>query len=78
MNMNSKHIVWADDEINQLKPHIIFLEEKGYKVTAVNSGEDAIDECKKILSVDLILIDEMMAGLDGLSTIAILKNNYAS
>ncbi len=76
MSMNGKHILWADDEINQLKPHIIFLEEKGYKVTAVNSGEDAIDECKKTTSVDLVLIDEMMTGLDGLSTIAILKNNW--
>ena len=74
--MNSKHILWADDEIDQLKPHIIFLEEKGYKVTAVNSGEDAIDECKRTASVDLVLIDEMMTGLDGLSTIAILKNNW--
>ena len=74
--MNSKHILWADDEIDQLKPHIIFLEEKGYKVTAVNSGEDAIDECKRTASIDLVLIDEMMTGLDGLSTIAILKNNW--
>ena len=74
--MNNKHIVWADDEIDQLKPHIIFLEEKGYKVTAVNSGEDAINECKKSEVVDLILIDEMMTGLDGLSTISIIKDSW--
>ena len=41
-----KHILWADDEINSLKPHIIFLESKGYSVTGVNSGEDAIEFCK--------------------------------
>ena len=76
MNMKNKHIVWADDEIDQLKPHIIFLEEKGYKVTSVNSGEDAIDECKKSQSIDLILMDEMMTGLDGLSTISIIKENW--
>lgn len=72
---DKKHIVWADDEIKQLKPHIIFLEEKGYDVTSVNSGEDAIDQCSKI-HVDLILIDEMMTGLDGLSTIAIINKKW--
>ena len=45
MEINKKHILWADDEISLLKPHIIFLEEKGYKVSPVNSGEDAIDLC---------------------------------
>ena len=52
-----KHIIWADDEIDQLQPHILFLEEKGYQVTAVNSGEDAIAQCD-ISQVDLILIDD--------------------
>ena len=61
---NNKHIVWADDEINQLEPHIIFLKDKGYKVTAVNSGEDAIAQCENNRNIDLILIDEMMTGLD--------------
>ena len=72
---NRKNIIWADDEIDQLKPHIMFLEEKGYNLIPVNSGEDAIEECKKQL-IDLILIDEMMTGLDGLSTIAIVKNKW--
>ena len=76
MNINSKHIVWADDEINQLKPHIFFLEDKGYQVTAVNSGEDAIVQCENNRNIDLILIDEMMTGLDGLSTISIIKNKW--
>ena len=71
---NKKNIIWADDEIDQLKPHIIFLEEKGYHLIPVNSGEDAIEECKT-QSIDLILIDEMMTGLDGLSTIAVVKKN---
>ena len=70
-----KHILWADDEINSLKPHIIFLESKGYSVTGVNSGEDAIEFCKKS-SIDLLLVDEMMTGLDGLSTIKIVKENH--
>ena len=72
--MNNKHIVWADDEIHLLEPHIIFMEEKGYKITPVNSGEDAINVCNKEV-VDLLLIDEMMTGLDGIETINIIKNN---
>ena len=75
MENNKKHILWADDEINLLKPHIIFLEEKGYKVSPVNSGEDAIDLCSKT-GVDILLVDEMMTGLDGISTIKIIKEKF--
>ena len=50
------------------------MEEKGYKITPVNSGEDAINVCNKEV-VDLLLIDEMMTGLDGIETINIIKNN---
>ena len=57
------HILWADDEIDMLKPHILYLEDKGYKVTSVNTGEDAIHICND-LSVDVVLLDEMMAGND--------------
>jgi len=67
-----KHILWVDDEVDLLKPHIIFLEEKGYKVSTVYSGEDAIELCKK-KNIDLVLMDEMMNGLDGLSTLKIIK-----
>ena len=45
MYKSKGHILWADDEISMLKPHIIYLKEKGYDVTAVNSGEDAILFC---------------------------------
>ena len=70
--MSKKHIVWADDEIDLLEPHIIFMKEKGYHLTPVNSGEDAINICEKEI-VDLLLIDEMMTGLDGIETINIIK-----
>ena len=75
MEKNKKHILWADDEIKSLKPHIIYLKEKGYKVSSVNSGEDAIDFCSKT-GVDVLLVDEMMTGLDGLSTIKIIKEKF--
>ena len=66
-------ILWADDEINFLKSHIIYLEEKGYKVIPVNSGEDAFDTFTKE-SIDLILLDEMMPGMDGIETLKKLKD----
>ena len=75
MAVINKKILWADDEIEQLGPHILFLEEKGYEVISVNSGEDAIEYCSKNY-VDLILIDEMMTGLDGISSIRIIKKKY--
>ena len=71
--MNSKgKILWVDDEIDLLKPHIIYLEDKGYVVVPVNSGEDAIHLTQED-SFDLVLLDEMMTGLDGLATLKYIK-----
>ena len=61
-------ILWADDEIDFLKSHVIYLEEKGYKVLPVNSGEDALHTFTKE-AIDLILLDEMMTGMDGIETL---------
>jgi len=72
MNLK-KRILWADDEISMLKAHILYLEEKGYEVTPVNSGEDAIQLCKELF-FDVVLLDEMMTGLDGLSTMKEIKD----
>ena len=72
MSISQKHILWADDEIEFLKPHILFLEKKGFKVEVVNSGEDAIDLIKN-KHYDLLLIDELMTGIDGLTTVKILR-----
>jgi CheY-like chemotaxis protein len=71
--MDSKKILWADDEIELLKPHILFLEKKGYNVTGVTNGDDAISLMKE-KPFDLVLLDEMMVGLDGLSVLRELKS----
>jgi len=68
-------ILWADDEIDLLKPHILFLEEKGYVVFTANNGEDAIDMLKE-KNIDIILLDENMPGLSGLETLVKIKNIY--
>lgn len=65
-------ILWADDEIDLLRPYVIFLEEKGYAVSTVTNGKDAIDLCQKE-SFDIIFLDENMPGLSGLETLAQIK-----
>ena len=70
--MSTGHLLWVDDEIELLKAHIIFLEKKGYDVTTVSNGTDAIEECRQ-QTFDLILLDEMMPGLTGLETLQVIK-----
>jgi CheY-like chemotaxis protein len=70
--MSEVNILWADDEIDLLKPHIIFLEERGYTVTTVNSGADAIAQVKGNY-FDIVFLDENMPGLSGLETLQVIK-----
>ena len=70
-------ILWADDEIDLLKPHIIYLEGKGYNVTPAKSGDEALDLMGEN-NFDLIFLDENMPGLSGLETLTILKEKYAN
>ena len=70
--MTNGQLLWVDDEVEQLKGHIIFLEKKGYDVTTVSNGTDAIDICKE-RSFDLVLLDEQMPGLSGLETLQRIK-----
>lgn len=65
-------ILWADDEIELLKPHILFLKNKGYEVTTTTNGQDAIDLVRSE-TFDLIFLDENMPGLSGLETLSTLK-----
>lgn len=70
-------ILWADDEIDLLKPHILFLEEKGYNVISVNSGRDAIDLLDEgNLDIDLVFLDEQMPGLSGIDTLRLVKQRF--
>ncbi|HEX8348492.1 MAG TPA: response regulator, partial [Hymenobacter sp.] len=70
--MQRYNILWADDEIDLLKPHILFLKEKGYDVTGVNSGADAIEQVGE-QNYDLVFLDENMPGLTGLETLTEIK-----
>ena len=68
----ANRLLWADDEIELLIAHIIFLRNKGYEVDTVTNGLDAIEACKTT-SFDLILLDENMPGLTGLETLSAIK-----
>jgi DNA-binding response OmpR family regulator len=70
--MAKKRILWVDDEIDSLKPHIIFLEQKGFEVDRAISGEDALVKIRDE-RYDLVLLDEMMPGKDGLTTLEEMK-----
>lgn len=67
------HILWVDDEIDLLKPHIMFLESKGYQVKTCNNGADALDLIRST-DFDIVFLDENMPGLSGLETLNELKN----
>jgi DNA-binding response OmpR family regulator len=70
--MQKIKLLWADDEIDLLKPHIIFLEKKGYEVITVNNGTEAIEKTLKENPV-VVLLDENMPGLSGLETLNRIK-----
>lgn len=72
MSAKKGKILWVDDEIELLKAHILFLKSRGFEVTPVNNGEDAVKTVSHE-NYDLVLLDEMMAGKDGLTTLGELK-----
>jgi CheY-like chemotaxis protein len=75
--MSNIHILWVDDEIDLLKPHIVFLEKKNYKVSTCNNGADAIDMVQEE-NFDIVLLDENMPGISGLETLAEIKSKNAN
>ena len=71
----STKILWADDEIDLLKPHLIFLKNKGYDVVPAVSGNEAIDILDRE-PIDIILLDENMPGLTGIETLKHIKTTH--
>lgn len=75
--MNQVKILWADDEIELLKPHVIFLQTKGYNVITANNGNDALEQVKSE-HFDLVFLDENMPGMSGLDTLIEIKKHKKS
>ena len=72
--MEKIRILWADDEIDLLKPQLMFLEKKGYEVTTVTNGYDALEEFEEQKDFDVVFLDESMPGITGLETLTKIKN----
>jgi len=72
--MENVSILWADDEIDLLKPHLLFLQEKGYSVATANNGQDAIELVRE-KHFDLVFLDENMPGMGGLETLSEIKSH---
>ena len=75
--MSEIKVLWVDDEIELLKPHIIFLEKRNYSVTKALSGMEALEEIKK-QNFDIVFLDENMPGLTGIETLAEIKEYQAN
>jgi len=71
--MEKQRILWADDEIDLLKPHILFLNDKGYETVTANSGNDALEIFRKE-PFDIVFLDENMPGLSGIETMMRIKS----
>ena len=71
--MQRYSILWADDEIDLLKPHILFLQQRGYDITPVNNGAEAI-ELSDAKHFDLVFLDEHMPGMSGLEALSQIKD----
>jgi len=72
--MDKIKILWADDEIDLLKPQIMFLEKRGYDLITVSNGYDALEECEANNDIDIVFLDESMPGITGLETLTKIKD----
>ncbi len=70
--MTNGRILWADDEMELLRPHLLFLERKGYEVVTATNGTDAVELCRQ-QPFDAVLLDEMMPGITGLQALERIK-----
>ncbi|MFY9591736.1 MAG: bifunctional response regulator/alkaline phosphatase family protein [Bacteroidales bacterium] len=75
MEQKKIRILWVDDEIDLLKPHILFLEQKGYELLTATNGSDALSLVENE-DLDLVFLDENMPGLSGMHTLAKIKAIY--
>lgn len=76
--MEQIKILWADDEIDLLKPQILFLKQKGYEVVTASNGYDALELYDQHNDIDIVFLDESMPGMTGIETLAKLKDVNAS
>lgn len=74
MNPTARRILWVDDEIDLLRPHLLFLQQRGYHIDAITNGDDALALLRET-PYDLVLLDEQMPGISGLEVLQALRRN---
>ena len=74
MRRAAKRILWVDDEIDLLRPHLLFLQQRGYHVDAITNGDDALALLRGH-AYDLILLDEQMPGRRGLEVLKLIRRD---
>ena len=67
-----KRILWVDDEVDLLEPHLLFLRQRGYEVDTTNNGDDALELMRR-RPYDLVLLDEQMPGRRGLEVLGLIR-----
>ncbi len=72
MTRRAKRILWVDDEIDLLRPHLLFLQQRGYHVDAITNGDDGLALLREH-PYDLVLLDEQMPGMSGLEVLKVLR-----
>ena len=73
--MANARILWADDEIELLRPHIIFLEQKGYSVETAIDGSEAVEKVRND-HFDIVFLDEQMPGISGVEALEKIKAEF--
>ena len=73
--MANTRILWADDEIELLRPHIMFLEQKGYEVETANNGSDAVEMVRNG-HFDIVFLDEQMPGISGVEALEKIIHSF--
>ncbi len=68
-------VLWVDDEIQHLRSHTRYLEKHDFKVLTAHSGQQALD-ILRTNQVDIVLMDQMMVGMDGMETVTRIRKNY--
>ncbi len=71
--MENIRILWADDEIDLLKPQLMYLEKRGYEVATVTNAHDALEEMQARADIDVVFLDENMPGRSGLEILPEIK-----
>jgi DNA-binding NtrC family response regulator len=75
--MKGARILLVDDEVDFTENMSRLLQNRGYVVTAVHSGQDAI-EALDHKPYDIMVLDMKMPGMDGISTLREVKRRNLS